>query len=122
MLSGVFGTASSSFAPMFDLSFIAFGGFYLKGNAVPILKHLSMFFYANEALSITYWETVNYLECPSNGAPCLNNGTEVLSNNYMATDSGEIIYDFLGLGSIAIVLHICGFAGLYRYANNTGFY
>lgn len=61
MLSGVFGTSASSFAPIFDLIFIAFGGYYLKGNAVPILKNLSIFFFANEAISITYWETVNYL-------------------------------------------------------------
>lgn len=52
----------------------------------------------------------------------MNNGTEVLTNSYMGTDSGEILYDFFGLGLVTLVLHILGFAGLYRYANNTGFY
>lgn len=61
MLSGVFGTKGGSFAPIFDFLFLAFGGYYLKANSVPFLKYLSMFFYANEAISITYWETVNYL-------------------------------------------------------------
>lgn len=63
-----------------------------------------------------------FIECPSNGIPCLNNGTEVLTNNYMGTNSGYILFDFLGLGLVTLVLHILGFSGLYRYANNTGFY
>lgn len=63
MISGLFESArmSSEIAPPFDLLFLVLGGVYVNLNAFSHLKFISLFFYSNEAMAVTYWHRITEL-------------------------------------------------------------
>lgn len=60
MISGFFESArmTSEVAPPLDLLFLILGGFYINLNTFPYVKYISLFFYANEAMAVTYWQGI----------------------------------------------------------------
>lgn len=63
MISGFFESSrmTAEVAPPLDLLFLILGGFYINLSAFSKLKFTSLFFFANEALSVTYWHNVPVL-------------------------------------------------------------
>lgn len=58
MLSGLFESSlvATSLAPPFDIVLLLTGGVYIKLKTLWFLKYLSLFYYANESLSIIVWK------------------------------------------------------------------
>lgn len=63
MISGFVESArlTSEIAPPFDLLFLILGGFYINLSSFSKLKFTSLFFFSNEALSVTYWHNISEL-------------------------------------------------------------
>lgn len=55
MLVGIFRSLILEIPPVFNLIFMAVSGVYANIRDYPLLKYTSLFFYANEALSILFW-------------------------------------------------------------------
>lgn len=60
MISGFFESArmTSEVAPPLDLLFLILGGVYINLSGFSLLKYISLFFYSNEALAVTYWHGI----------------------------------------------------------------
>lgn len=58
MLVGLFRSVILEIPPLFTLTFMAVSGAYASIRDYPLLKYTSLFFYANEALSILFWTGV----------------------------------------------------------------
>lgn len=62
-------------------------------------------------------------DCPSKyEGKCLTNGTEVLQSFSYKTESVDVLYDYLGLLTLAFILHIVAFIGLRRNTRSVGYY
>ena len=61
-MSAIAGTSelATEIATPIGLLLLILGGFYIKLNSMPILKHISVFYYANEVMSIQYWQNVDF--------------------------------------------------------------
>lgn len=59
MLFGIFRSIILEAPPVFNMFFSTVSGIYANLNNYPILKYTSMFFYANEAMSIIFWRNIN---------------------------------------------------------------
>lgn len=55
MLVGLFRSLIMEIPPLFTLTFMAVSGAYASIRDFPLLKYTSLFFYANEAMSILFW-------------------------------------------------------------------
>lgn len=58
MLVGLFRSLILEIPPLFTLLFMAVSGAYASIRDYPLLKYTSLFFYANEALSILFWTSI----------------------------------------------------------------
>lgn len=58
MLVGLFRSLILEVPPLFTLTFMAVSGAYASLRDYPVLKYTSLFFYANEAMSILFWTGV----------------------------------------------------------------
>lgn len=58
MLVGLFRSLILEIPPLFTLTFMAVSGAYASIRDFPLLKYTSLFFYANEALSIFFWTDI----------------------------------------------------------------
>lgn len=59
-ISGIFDSTqlTAEISPPFDTLFLIFSGIFINLNQFQFLKYISMFFFANEALAISYWNDV----------------------------------------------------------------
>lgn len=58
MLVGLFRSLILEITPLFTIIFVAVSGAYASIRDYPLLKYTSLFFYANEAMSILFWTGV----------------------------------------------------------------
>lgn len=54
LLTGLFDTGREM-APLFSLIFQILAGFFINLHSFPYVRYISVFFYANEAMTILYW-------------------------------------------------------------------
>lgn len=59
MMFGIFRSIILEAPPVFNMFFSSVSGAYANLSGYPILKYTSVFFYANEAMSIIFWRDVN---------------------------------------------------------------
>ncbi|XP_011876406.1 PREDICTED: protein scarlet-like isoform X3 [Vollenhovia emeryi] len=100
----------------FDLLFLLTAGTFYNLRTLPnylaYLKYSSVFYYANEAISIVHWSQIGYIECPGRGLPCLSNGTEVLSE--FGYNESNFRWDMFGLLLLTILMNIAAYLGTRR--------
>lgn len=58
MLIGLFRSLILEITPLFTVTFMVMSGAYASIRDFPLLKYTSLFFYANEAMSILFWTGV----------------------------------------------------------------
>ncbi|EZA57078.1 Protein brown [Ooceraea biroi] len=102
---------------MFDLLFLLTAGMFYNLRTMPnylmYFKYASIFYYANEAISIIHWSKIKDIECPiSYNMPCLLNGTEVLSE--YGYNERNFWWDMIGLLLLTILMNIVGYLGTRR--------
>ncbi|XP_020287473.1 protein brown-like [Pseudomyrmex gracilis] len=100
-----------------DLLFLLMAGMFYNLCTLPnyllYLKYFSIFYYANEAISIAYWSEVKNIDCPVNySLPCLLNGTEVLTE--YGYNEENFWFDITGLLLLTILMNIFGYFGTKR--------
>lgn len=62
-------------------------------------------------------------ECPPQFAGmCIKNGTEVLQRLSYRTHSGDELYDYIGLITLGVIMHIFAFLGIRRNIRSVGYY
>ncbi|XP_055374188.1 protein brown [Condylostylus longicornis] len=114
---------ASEMAAPFDLVFLVFGGIYYNVNAVPLMKYISLFYFANEGLLYDYWSDVTDIDCPiQSSMPCVRNGTDVIIKYAFSTSPLTLIIDYFGLLALAIVFHAIAFFNVNRYVKKFGYY
>ncbi|KAI2801386.1 ATPase [Blomia tropicalis] len=114
------------------LPLLLFGGFFINNSSIPvylrIFKHLSWFYYANEALIITQWENVESIQCPeltnsTTGVTtrmttfnmeqrCLHHGLSVIDE--LSFNTENIFYDICCLVGLIIGMRLIAFFALLR--------
>ncbi|XP_046741602.1 protein scarlet-like [Diprion similis] len=100
-----------------DLIGYLMSGVYYNLRAMPAylswVKYFSIFYYANEALAIIHWTTVDFIECyPDKDLPCYKNGREVLAES--GYDEGNLRTDVCGLLLLTFSMHFVGYLGVRR--------
>ncbi|XP_046424015.1 protein scarlet-like [Neodiprion fabricii] len=100
-----------------DLVGYLMSGVYYNIRAMPAylswVKYLSIFYYANEALAIIHWTTVDSIECyPDKDLPCYRNGREVLTEYGYGEDNLKT--DLCGLILLTFGMHFVGYLGVRR--------
>lgn len=156
---GVFRTGTLEMAGVFDLIFLSLTGFYINLDAFPYLRYISLFYFSNEALAISYWHNITTIgmlytpfpillftkttdeqqtfsfaqyqlcllyflsECsPVYERPCLKNGIEVLQSKSYHLTYNFLYWDYVGLITLAIVMHSIAFIGIRRTIRRVGYY
>lgn len=124
-LSGLFesyfiGTELSS---ILDLILLLVSGAYMNVSAVPLLKYISFFFYANENVFINFWTTIEEIKCsPRSNVTCYPDGVAVLESFSFGTSTDVVYKNYLYQLVLIIVLHFLAFLGIRRIVRKTGFY
>jgi ATP-binding cassette, subfamily G (WHITE), eye pigment precursor transporter len=124
-LSGLFesfliGTEISSIV---DLLLLLASGVYINVKAVPLLKYISFFFYANETVAISFWLTIDEIKCSDNPEfACFPNGTAVLESLAFGTTESVVYEDYLYQFVVTIITHVLAFIGIRRIVRKTAFY
>ncbi|XP_072766093.1 protein scarlet isoform X3 [Anoplolepis gracilipes] len=100
-----------------DLLLLLTAGVFYNLRTLPSylahFKYVSIFYYANEAISIIHWSRIKNIDCPVNrDLPCLSNGTEVLSE--YGYNEGNFWWDITGLLLLTILMNIVGYFGSKR--------
>lgn len=134
----------SEIAPFTDAIFTLMSGQLIRISEFPHLKLISLFFFSNEALSITYWNGITdigrfyvlcvlfslkfyfwsvIVDCPANfNGSCYHNGIDVLENYSYNLNYFDIWKDYAGLIILAIIMHSLAFIGIRRLTKKVGFY
>lgn len=61
LMSGILKTTIPDLASISDLVFLCFSGLYMNLNSVRFIRYISPFYYANEALAISFWSNVTHI-------------------------------------------------------------
>lgn len=59
MLVGIFRSVILEIPPVFNMIFMSVSGAYANLGDYPVLKYISLFYYAYEAISIFFWHNIN---------------------------------------------------------------
>ncbi|KAJ9582323.1 hypothetical protein L9F63_003328 [Diploptera punctata] len=127
MLSALFESAdlAAVVAVPVDLISLIMAGIFYNVRVLPVslvwVKYLSQFYYANEALAVVHWSSVDYIKCANNtNLPCMETGTQVLDEYGFKTEN--LAMDFIVLTAFFISLHFIGFLGVLRRSKKKAAY
>jgi hypothetical protein len=91
---------------------LVFSGFFLNNASVPVyliwLRYISWFSYANEALVINQWDSIESIPCPDfNTTRCFQSGDEVIK--YLDMKKDNFVLDISLLAGIAVFWRVVSF-------------
>ncbi|VDK46948.1 unnamed protein product [Anisakis simplex] len=108
-----------SVMPAFVLPAMAFAGFFINQDTLPIyfiyLRFLSYFGYAYESLVINEWSHVDYIPGCANRTTCLETGADVIES--LSFNADNLYPDILALLIMTIIIRVIAFIALYIRAS-----
>ena len=103
--------------PVVILPFLLFGGLFLNSDSAPSyfiwLQYLSPVKYGYEAMMVTFWETVDTIECPPTGDCQYPTGESVLKS--FSFQDVSISLNIFILLALNLGFRTVAFLGLRRY-------